>query len=547
MVDVTNPGGSSANYFYQPSTISCPYSTSGQFTIALPGKVAISTAVYEIDEWESVTVQIKKSGVVLCSTSSSGWNGSSNSVYLPAGTYDYVVTTAGWYGWFQYTINVTTGLEFIYNKYDSFNRLIETGEYQSSSPSANFTDINAQTSTFPTTSCFISRTFAYDEPSTNLLAAGQRNLKGRISIAQAYRQGSLAAETFYSYDDFGRVEWLAHSQLGASWKKIKYTYDLQGGVTTKEYLDLQTTLNNLYTFYEYDQAGRLWKVYSGQNVGGTGKVKEAEYSYFPSGQVKQLKLGQSPVQTIDYKYNERDWLTDINNFDAMGTSKFAEKLHYYSSPQHVGTTQQFNGNIAAMEFYNSAIGNMVHGDGRMTYTFSYDGANRLMNAQTCSFFEGEYYSDEKYKLPQITYDNNGNICSLHRNSRYGSPLDRFTYSYQAYSNRLTTLTNAASGTQTYTYSYDANGNMISDTRNSVSGIMYNAENLPETVLKSGATINYWCDANGNRIRKQTGALDEYYVLGADGQTEAVYNGSTGALKFWNIIAGGQVIGRIEKY
>jgi len=103
------------------------------------------------------------------------------------------------------------------------------------------------------------------------------------------------------------------------------------------------------------------------------------------------------------------------------------------------------------------------------------------------------------------------------------------------------------------YNYVANNPVIlfdpdgKEIRNSVSSIMYNPQNLPETVFKSGATINYWCDANGNRIRKQTGALDEYYVLGADGQTEAVYNGSTGALKFWNIIAGGQVIGRIEKY
>jgi len=78
--------------------------------------------------------------------------------------------------------------------------------------------------------------------------------------------------------------------------------------------------------------------------------------------------------------------------------------------------------------------------------------------------------------------------------------------------------------------------------------------LPETLTKADTVVNYaegipwdWYDAKGNRIRKQIPILnkDEYYVLGADGATEAVYDGS-GNPKFWNINGIGQSIGRLEK-
>jgi RHS repeat-associated protein len=52
------------------------------------------------------------------------------------------------------------------------------------------------------------------------------------------------------------------------------------------------------------------------------------------------------------------------------------------------------------------------------------------------------------------------------------------------------------------------------------------------------------DGNSNRIRKQQNGSDELYVLGAGGETEAVFNAG-GTAKFFNIIAGKEVIGRYE--
>jgi hypothetical protein len=63
----------------------------------------------------------------------------------------------------------------------------------------------------------------------------------------------------------------------------------------------------------------------------------------------------------------------------------------------------------------------------------------------------------------------------------------------------------------------------------------------------GSTVNYWYDSNGNRFQKQSAegeeVTDEIYVLGKDGETEAVFN-SDGSM-FFNILAGNEIIGRFK--
>jgi RHS repeat-associated protein len=364
-----------------------------------------------------------------------------------------------------------------------------------------------------------------------LTFSGQNNLKGRLAKSISYRQGVAFDTTHYSYDNFGRVEWVIQSSPGASSKKIQYSYDLQGNVTKKAVIDLGASTNALlYTFYEYDQAGRLARVYTGQNEDGTGKVQEAEYTYFSTGQVKHLQLANA--QAVDYIYNERDWLTNINNVDAPGISNaFAERLEY--NALSLNATPQFNGNIAVAKYYN---GGLTSFEPRIGYSFGYDGANRLASAQTYS--GTTWASTNNYKLPNISYDLNGNISNLQRYSSTGSPMDNFGYNYTAGTNRLTSIT----GSMSANYGYDANGNVTSDSYRGLSNIVYNSSNLPEVLTKSGSTINYWYDANGNRIRKQQGTTDEWYILGADGQTEAVYK-ADGTLRFININAGSGSIGR----
>lgn len=55
-------------------------------------------------------------------------------------------------------------------------------------------------------------------------------------------------------------------------------------------------------------------------------------------------------------------------------------------------------------------------------------------------------------------------------------------------------------------------------------------------------VNYWYDNNGNRFRKQDSGADEVYVLGLNGETEAVFN-VNGTINFFNILSGNEIIGR----
>jgi RHS repeat-associated protein len=120
-------------------------------------------------------------------------------------------------------------------------------------------------------------------------------------------------------------------------------------------------------------------------------------------------------------------------------------------------------------------------------------------------------------------------------------MDNFTYAYQSNKNRLASITNNVTS-QTYNYGYDNNGNVISDQYRDISGITYNISNLPEELTANSSLINYWYDNNGNRFRKQDEATDETYVLGKDGETEAVFD-VNGSAKFFNILTGNETIGR----
>ncbi len=95
----------------------------------------------------------------------------------------------------------------------------------------------------------------------------------------------------------------------------------------------------------------------------------------------------------------------------------------------------------------------------MGYGFSYDGANRLVNANYKEYVSGNWSLTNKYSEKSLQYDANGNILYLtrHLNSSTRSIL---SYTYDANNpnrlNRVTGMINAS-------YEYDNNGNMTRDT------------------------------------------------------------------------------------
>jgi RHS repeat-associated protein len=553
--------GSSANSVYLSSNnVITPYSASGQITLTMPGRVNIDARVYEISEFQTevLYVRIKANGTLLKTVQTSGWSGASGSIILPKGTYTYEVQATGeaYQGGFGYTISCQTGYEFVYQKFDPFNRLIEVGEYESNSVSGNFTQANAENTSFPTSNTLLTNVLAYDTESTDAHAAGQRNLKGRVSTAKAYRLGTLELTTSYSYNPYGNVEWAVLTNSANQWWQLKYDYDVQGRLTRKSYL--VPSGYNLYTFYEYDQMGRLTNAYTGTNADGSGKTQEAAYTYYAGGATKRTQLAS--VQGVDYRYNTRDWVMMINHqnlnkdqdpgHDGPGgagvgyVDKFGMVIGY-NEIGHIGWAQgavaKYNGNIT-WAMYNMAGVTITPGSqyaptSLVGNTYSYDRASRILGANF-GFYAYDQIAEEwgwwgttRYDESGYQFDANGNITALQRYGNNGSLMDNLTYVYATSTNRLRHISDSVpagdfqvdiDNQQADNYAYDSNGNLQKDDQRDIGFVVNDIRNLPISMWKksTGAEYRYYYDDNGMRIRKD-GLTTEYYVNGPGGNTEAI--------------------------
>lgn len=530
--DAAHTGSAGNSVYFNSNNAIAPYFASGQFTLGMPGRVSLSTRVYDIDQSEYITVRLKANGVILYQTSSQGWSGSSTTATLPKGTYTYEAQTTGSYGGFGYTVSCSTGLEFVYNKYDALNRVTEVGEYEASSPSADFTRTNANSVTFPSSGCVVTRSFLYDTVSTDPNASGQRNLRGKLSLATSYRLGTVAVTASYSYDSYGRVEWIVYSGMGTTSRKFNYYYDLQGNTIKKVFTEIPSSINTYNWWYQYDQAGRLARVYSGSD--STSRQVEARYGYTASGKILKDTLGATPAQILSYVYGERDWLKSISS------TQFWEHLGYDTIAE-VGTvdqdTAQYNGNISWMSYYES--GNYFPNAATQTvgYGYKYDRSSRLISAGFGYLYPSSWHSSKCYSMPKIGYDKNGNIDTL---ARFADDdhiiMDRLKYAYLPNTNKLDSISdkvNAASfpddidNQRAHNYTYDGNGNMQKDSANGFAFIMYDINNLPVTEYRTnGAALTYSYDANGNRIQKLEDTTTTWYFNDAAWKTDVIETSSS---------------------
>jgi RHS repeat-associated protein len=510
---------------------------SANFTLNMPGKVTIG--IYLIGG-SSGTISIIKNGATLCSATTTGGI-VQNSIILPKGTYTWSFTATG--GAFNYSVTCGTANEFVYNKYDGLNRLIETGEYQNNS-TADFIQSNADSPTFPASNTLVTKKIIYDIASSDPLAAGQRNLNGRISETDAYYFGGLCNQTFYSYNELGKLEWEVQYGLGYYTKKLYYWYDLQGNITKKGYADL-TTGYNMYTFYDYDQHGRLFRVWTDTDPNGTAKVKEGEYSYSNGNRVTQLKLGATPAQTVDYTYNNRGWLNKINDPNSIGTDKFAMILGYDNQAEIASGTgfswqSQKNGNISWIAYKMPGVN--YNSKDLVGWVYKYDSLSRLTKSdfgyKSSAWTQATSY-DENY-----SFSDDGNFKTLQRYGSGSSVIDNLSYKYRPNTNIDTLITNSAGTGSTYTYDY--NGNVVSDSRSGIAFMIYDINNLPATIFKTtGKQVNQY-DVNGARVRKYASSgTDTYYLNDPTGKTELVQIGVYNDVYTYNII-GNDNIGQVQR-
>ena len=278
--------------------------------------------------------------------------------------------------------------------------------------------------------------------------------------------------TAYYYDTLGRVVQKASTNHLGGYDRYLYGYDFRGKVVSSMHIHSapgKQTLTETCA-YTYDHRERLLEVR--HRLNGGSEVLLARYTYDNQGRRNTVSY-HNGAENLTYSYNIQDWLTGISG------TKFTQTLGYGS---------HYNGNISSMDWTADGASH--------SYTFTYDGLNRLRNA---------IHGTGAYTEKVTEYDKNGNILAL---QRYDNGLiDALTYTYNG--NRLTQVEDSTGHAAGFTdgastaneYTYDNNGNLTKDLNKGISGIAYNSLNLPiKVTFNDGSTIDYVYAADGNKLR-----------------------------------------------
>lgn len=318
-----------------------------------------------------------------------------------------------------------------------------------------------------------------------------------------------------------------------SWTKTYTFYDKKGrpiatntinylnGYTNKEYkLDFTGLVQESYTYHKrtpndsevkvkerflYDNQNRLVKQY--HQVDNLQEELLAENTYNDLGELTNKKTSNitgNPLQSLDYTYNIRGWLTSVNN---PNTSNFNSKLFgfelKYENPVNTAfAPARYNGNITEFD-WKTTNGNILR-----RYAYKYDKIDRLTDASYHEPFTTVPVTNGFGEF--LTYDPNGNIQTLKRYQAYNNTamlIDDLDYSIYK-GNQLIKVTDNSNNNLGYltggnTIGYDVNGNMINHLDKGITNISYNFLNLPKEVnfAQNNNNLKFIYRADGVKLKK----------------------------------------------
>jgi RHS repeat-associated protein len=287
----------------------------------------------------------------------------------------------------------------------------------------------------------------------------------------------------------------------------RFTYSAQGKLIS-QVQNVNENPTELIVANEYDELGQLIS----KNVGG------------------QDTENFTGIQKVDYKYNIRGWLKEINDVNDLTISQgsyidlFSFKINYneltattngnlhgVNTAYNGQVVPLYNGNIAEI-YWKTSTDNVMR-----KYSYDYDHLNRLEKAHYQKPLQSieQTGSYDEY----LSYDKNGNIESLTRTGNldsYGGTMeiDKLDYKYQGKSNLLMKVTDASNESLGFKddsngmndtnddYKYDENGNMTADENKGIGLIKYNHLNLPTLIdFGGGKNIQYFYNASGVKLKK----------------------------------------------
>ncbi len=379
--------------------------------------------------------------------------------------------------------------------------------------------------------------FPWNQFTISINAADFHCLKGRLA-ARCFNNNQVE---LISYTEGGLVEkkFIITAGLSNTW--IYNYYNLQNQLIKQAVI---VGSKSFYHFYEYDDLGRLSRVYTSESK-YKPKLCEACYIYSGKGLLDSLKIGEmadnSFRSSISYSYNARNWLTDINRV-GDNARPFAAHYEYLD-----------DGNIEMAEYYNQLISG-VHSP-RYCYQYSYDFMKRLVEANY-SQFTTRWEVTDNFDVMDVKYDAAGNMKSLRRYNSTSDIADELVYTYDS-RNRLDFIADQIDHERhiwdidSSNFAYDENGNSTLlwnvPEKSGLVDIHYDHRNLPLSLKKVGfqlnSSITYRYNAEGQRIYKK---IDddpaEHYIVDGS-RVLGVFSGN-GRLKYWNIF-GKDLLGRYE--
>ncbi|UYZ62540.1 leucine-rich repeat domain-containing protein [Hymenobacter weizhouensis] len=386
---------------------------------------------------------------------------------------------------------------FSYSNYDQAGRIVESGEYNAAAGNLTFeghlTATPAANSVLRTsllenrtpsgglnaTHCRQRNHILYDLPADDAPAGRtQEFVLGAVS-----RTRNATSTTWYSYDELGRLTWLAQNTAGIGSKTVDYTYDFSGNVLEVAYQKGQP--DAFYHHYQYDADQRLTRVYTSPD--GLNKTLQAKYAYYLHGPLKRTELG-GRLQGLDYVYTVQGWLKNINHAtkgidpgqdsptsNSIPKDLFGLTLDYFSGDYYSSKftavaptianapTPRYDGTVRTSAWHTPASPDI------RAHTYRYDAKAQLLQANfgklTSNTFEPAANSGLEESMlagndPSSfqPYDANGNLRRLRRRDLAGFATDDFTYQYTPNTNKLAAVHNQA-GAAVLDFDYDATGQM----------------------------------------------------------------------------------------
>ena len=329
--------------------------------------------------------------------------------------------------------------KWMLNNYDDYGRPISNGLHTGSTPDPN-------------------AVLAYSEQHTSTSYGTSGIDLGKVKTALTWIPGfgTFGNRNFTYSTVTGRLltdNGTNHLSSLTGSDNYTYTYDYAGNVLTKVRAHKTSTASSTLTLterYTYDQAGRKNTFYHKINTNSEKQIAKYAYDFrdrLIDKSLDSVRVGSvnSYLQSIDYTYNEQNWLKAINggsSFGALsqsaialcgttpptpdpteaayaanpdGNDIFKLNLYYdslgiiFGSPSPVA---QRNGNISQLIW-------QTRGRERQGYTLHYDYLDRLTTSYYADITSGGTASTNNKFQENVTYaDARGNILSINRNGNY---------------------------------------------------------------------------------------------------------------------------------